>query len=970
LKTFNTARKYSIKIQTLQDQLEFLTNCSQKKLVPNGLLPRVSINVNPNLSIAEQTLEKLNSILRDAGEQLLTLMNEYSSAAILEIQQQLHELTLSCPLSTAQQGSINLTVERLHIKHAAAHEGKLKSLTKELRARNSQNSVHNEMVDAVQELIAPIPEETQMRASETAPRASVLADSDISLIDAMTDLYVRNNQISDHNEVANSTLEPGAPAESIGPGISLDLLNSNVPFVCIGTSRLITPDEARVLQKGQTFCPSTSTFDEFGFAKDLFELERALRLREYFAERQPQKQNSLSVLVRPTNKLFVPNDSRNAALDSYINAIARDAKIEVKRAASVQPTSNMSYSERNALRNLKNDQSIVIKQADKGSKTVIMGRDFYVQKNERQLSDVSLYKLLTEEDIEQIVVRYNRGIDALQSKILDRHVLSFLKVLNPKPGRYYGLPKIHKPGMPMRPIVSGNGTLTENASQLVDHLIKELPSKSATYIKNSDHFREKLGSISLPVGNNIILGTADITAMYNNIPIQEGIAAVVKHYTADGTYSDVVSPEALGSLIELVMTNNYFEFNDKFYLQLTGTSMGTRMAPPLAQLFMTELESNFFSTCSKLPYFICRYMDDYFYIWIGTEDELKCFLGSFNDFHPTIKLTYSFSQNSVNFLDITIAQNNGRLKTSLFHKPTDAPQYLHFKSAHPSHTKRSVPYSLALRSVRAHTSEEEAKKDLGTLQNQFLSRGYPKNLINNAIQKALAHGRVNGRAPQTSNFSLTPNLITTYHAGQPNFSKIFRKHYHIIESDPKLKELFPNPPGVTYRRAKNLKDSLVHSKVTRSTGRENCNRRNQQCGNSRCQVCFYVPKAIEPISSMDGSYTFTIRDTLTCSSENLVYMLQCGMCKKQYIGETGKPFRYRFNNHKSHVNSAKHLPVPKHVHQEDHPFSSFSVFLLKSGFVTAKDRLAFESYLIKRFKTDTLGLNIDGGILQKYLNKD
>jgi hypothetical protein len=123
------------------------------------------------------------------------------------------------------------------------------------------------------------------------------------------------------------------------------------------------------------------------------------------------------------------------------------------------------------------------------------------------------------------------------------------------------------------------------------------------------------------------------------------------------------------------------------------------------------------------------------------------------------------------------------------------------------------------------------------------------------------------------------------------------------------------------------------------------------------------------ISSIDKNYTFEIRDRLNCGSENLVYMLECGMCGKQYVGETSTPFRYRFNNHKCHINSSKHLPIPKHVHIQQHPFQNFKVFLLKSGFSSAKERLAFESYLIRRFKTDTLGLNIDGGILKKYFSE-
>jgi hypothetical protein len=259
---------------------------------------------------------------------------------------------------------------------------------------------------------------------------------------------------------------------------------------------------------------------------------------------------------------------------------------------------------------------------------------------------------------------------------------------------------------------------------------KHLPERSATYIKNSDHFRERLKSLRLPPNvDEVFIGTADVTAMYNNIPTHEGIAAVAKKYEQDRTFNTIIPTKSLVLLLQLVLTNNYFEFNNKYYLQLTGTSMGTRCAPAYACLFMSELEERFFSQCSSLPFFICRYMDDYFFVWIGAETGLVEFLTNFNSFHPSIKLTYSYSRTTANFLDISVNLVDGKFNTSMFHKPTDSPQYLHFTSAHPAHTKRSVPYSLALRSVRAHTCKDEAAKDLERLEKHFISRGYPRSLV-------------------------------------------------------------------------------------------------------------------------------------------------------------------------------------------------------------------------------------------------
>ena len=72
----------------------------------------------------------------------------------------------------------------------------------------------------------------------------------------------------------------------------------------------------------------------------------------------------------------------------------------------------------------------------------------------------------------------------------------------------------------------------------------------------------------------------------------------------------------------------------------------------------------------------------------------------FNNFNPNIKFTYEFSEESINFLDLNVKFSSGKLQTSLYVKPTDCHQYLHFQSSHPKHTKKSIVYSQTLRVSR------------------------------------------------------------------------------------------------------------------------------------------------------------------------------------------------------------------------------------------------------------------------------
>ena len=80
---------------------------------------------------------------------------------------------------------------------------------------------------------------------------------------------------------------------------------------------------------------------------------------------------------------------------------------------------------------------------------------------------------------------------------------------------------------------------------------------------------------------------------------------------------------------------------------------------------------------------------------------------------------------------------NGVISTDLYIKPTDGHQYLHYKSSHPEHIKNSIPYSQALRLSRICSSEKDFKGHVDRMKEWFLARDYPKNVVNEQINKVV-----------------------------------------------------------------------------------------------------------------------------------------------------------------------------------------------------------------------------------------
>ena len=180
-------------------------------------------------------------------------------------------------------------------------------------------------------------------------------------------------------------------------------------------------------------------------------------------------------------------------------------------------------------------------------------------------------------------------------------------------------------------------------------------------------------------------------------------------------------------ILTLILYNNYFEFNNQYYLQTHGTAMGSPMAPSYANLFMGELEQHMLQNApgGLIPLEWIRFIDDIFAIWPHGTDRLVEFLTYINTSHPTIKFEYEYSHKSVHFLDTRICINESNLlESDLYIKPTDRTLLLHHDSFHPNSCKTSIIHSQALRYRRLITNNDTLHKHLDNLRIILITTGY------------------------------------------------------------------------------------------------------------------------------------------------------------------------------------------------------------------------------------------------------
>ena len=545
---------------------------------------------------------------------------------------------------------------------------------------------------------------------------------------------------------------------------------------------------------------------------------------------------------------------------------------------------------------MRDDTSIIIKEADKGSGIVIWDREDYLKEAQMQLHDVKVYQQIEGDNVVSPLINVIKKCigDINKRGDIPKETLDYFLVKNPKLGRFYLLPKIHKrlQSVPGRPVISNSSFYTENISAFLDFHLQPLSKKVKSFVKDTNDFLKKLLTLP-PLSENAILCTIDVVGLYPNIPHSDGMEAL--KVALEQRDNKSISTESLLKLAKCVLENNVFEHNGEIYKQIQGTAIGTKMAPSYAILFMAHLEEQILESSLYKPLVWWRYIDDIFLLWEHGEESLKLFLEHINNLHPTIKFTADYSDKKVNFLDVEVSRNGDKLITDLYVKPTDTHQYLEATSCHPTHCKTSIPYSQALRLNRICSENDLFDKRCNELESWLIKRGYNERLVRSKVLDARKFDRsylLHKEKHERKN-KLTLNIV--YHPAFGNLSRTLNKIHILLACDKEHRKVFPNTPTVGFRRGKSLKDMLVRAKVPQLGDRTG---KSEGCEGKRCGVCPFI-KTTSEFDSKTGQ-RFAIRDfKLNCNSKNVVYLLSCKSCGIQYVGSCTTKFRLRFNNYKS-----------------------------------------------------------------------
>ena len=174
----------------------------------------------------------------------------------------------------------------------------------------------------------------------------------------------------------------------------------------------------------------------------------------------------------------------------------------------------------------------------------------------------------------------------------------------------------------------------------------------------------------------------------------------------------------------------------------------------------------------------------------------------------------------------------------------------------------------------------------------------------------------------------------------------------------RCKKASPQLPVVAFRRSPNLRDTLVTAKLpsNSTTSHPQLPPGSFRCGRN-CVTCPYISDGLTNYTFFSTGETRPIKSHLTCDTKNLIYLIQCNRCNLQYIGETKRRLKDRFNEHRRTIDkpNSKSKPTTAAEHfisSPNHSAHDMELIAIEKVFSKRDSiRKAREAFLISRGNT-------------------
>lgn len=449
-------------------------------------------------------------------------------------------------------------------------------------------------------------------------------------------------------------------------------------------------------------CEETEEMHEYEISKNHMPLEFIFNKKALLNKTQCTIPDDIRLILSFGWKFLAPyiiNDSNLYSIVAQIDHCITESVPELQQheafreSTKILSGSNMnqendtlqwlSFASRRTEKFFRQNKHIFATRADKGAGTIVIYLKDYTDEIGHMLSDQTCYRQLSSDVniLGELINKETKLIKILANNYKCKKLIPNAyqpNILNL--ARFYGLPKIHKEGFKLRPIVSMKNAPGHALGCSFNEMLKTIFPVKAHHVRDSYDMKEFI-DVAL-IRDNDILVSYDAEQMYTKIPRSLGKSLVMERH------GDFHTQFGLGTVILerivdfLLVDSVVFMALENCYTQVGGIPMGGTISPTIARIVMDRVIEHLFDICPYIS-FIKVFVDDTLVaIESGKEVEVLNTLNSFNEsMNFTMELEEDGKQ-SINFLNLTVIRDGNFLISNWYRKPFASGRLVNYYSSH------------------------------------------------------------------------------------------------------------------------------------------------------------------------------------------------------------------------------------------------------------------------------------------------
>ena len=457
------------------------------------------------------------------------------------------------------------------------------------------------------------------------------------------------------------------------------------------------------------------------------------------------KRIETEVLIDKLQKLQIEGKIRLST------TIAQELVGESGRDRNRYESSILTKELREAAKELRSRNDLIVRRGDKSAVYVVMRRDDYDDKMDNIFNDTTKFVKLDQDPTDKLRKRIT-ALTEVANRSNTTHKLP--KIIGDfSPGYAYGTVKTHKPGNKLRPIIAQMTSPTYWTA-------KELNAMLTPYIPKGNTVTSPVEFLDLlkTTGPGTDMATLDVENLFTNVPIDETIDYICEKVYRGDTDAIPIPEKTMRELLYTCTSEvPFISHRGELFRQTGGVSMGSPLGCLFAEMYMAKVEEHTFTEINR-PRIYVRFRDDIF-VTVNESPEIETLANTLRA-RSVLNFTVEPSNdNTIPFLDVNVKRSMNCFSTKVYVKPTNVGRCLNANGECSEQYKRSVVSSYVNRAITHNQEWKDIDQELNRVRQLLTNNGYNGNMIEDVISHKLNSFMNRNRSDAIEK----GKIITVYH---------------------------------------------------------------------------------------------------------------------------------------------------------------------------------------------------------------